>query len=280
MAAMLQGVCSNSTISITTEFGQWELPNDKEKQNRKSLSIFLRACCDPHTGKSMFTYQQIADALGYKDRQDTNNFWRQFNACGRQFRDVLQQKLKVDDTVVEAVKEELRNDLLASAPPLCTRVSQKLGRTDLTHANMQAALEKVPCTVVRQQMRAEWDVGQWHPKEGKLLEVIMQEWAESKPRGPEASIAQCEALGTPTPEARCDEVIQRQQEQAVSGLLTPHASVRARPSTIRMMVVALTLYFWNVPLSRIAQWLGVSKTTAYTWVLGLAWRCSPSFRRG
>ncbi len=68
----------------------------------------------------------------------------------------------------------------------------------------------------------------------------MQEWAESKPRGTEASITQLEALGTPLPETSCDEVVQRQQEQAVSGLLTPHASVSERPSTVRMMVIALT----------------------------------------
>jgi len=270
MAGVLQGSCSGTTLTITTEFGQWVLPNDKEKQNKKSLSIFLRAWRDPQNGKPMFTYQQIADALGYGDRRDVNNFWREFEACGAQFRDVLQRKLKVDDTVVEAVTEELRKDLLASAPTLCERVSQKLGRTDLTDANIRAALEKVPCTVVRQQVRAEWEAGQWHPKEGKLLEVIMQEWTESKPRGTEGSIAQLAALGTPMSEVTSDEVVQVQQEQAVSGLLTPHAPVSALPSTIRIMVVALTLYFWNVPLSRIAQWLGVSKTTVYNWVIGLA----------
>ncbi len=135
---------------------------------------------------------------------------------------------------------------------------------------MRAALEKVPCTVVRRQMRAEWEAGQWHPKEDTLLEVIMQEWADSKPRGTEASIAHLEALGTAMPEATSDEVVQVQQEQAVSGLLTPHASVSELPSTIRKMACALTRYFWNVPLSRLARWLGVSNTTVYHWVIGLA----------
>jgi transposase-like protein len=140
----------------------------------------------------------------------------------------------------------------------------------LTAANIRTALEKVPCSVVRQQLRVEWDAGQWHPKEGKLLEAIMQEWAESKPRGTDSSITQLEELGTSAPEARCEEVVQAQQAHAVTWLLTPHATVNALSSTIRLMVVALTLYFWNVPLSRIAQWLGVSKTTAYNWVIGLA----------
>ncbi len=136
---------------MTTEFGQWEWPNDEEKQNKKRVSIFLCAWCDPQSGKPLCTYQHIADALGYKARQDPDNFWRAFKACGKQFRDVLQRKMKVDDRVVDAVTEELRKDLLASAPTLCERVSLKLGRTDLTNDNIRAALENVPCTVVRQQ---------------------------------------------------------------------------------------------------------------------------------
>ncbi|MCP4289404.1 MAG: DDE-type integrase/transposase/recombinase [Gammaproteobacteria bacterium] len=270
MPTILQGTCDDATISLTTEFGHWELPNDPEKQNKKSLSIFLRACCHPDTGKPLFTYQQIADALGYKDRQDTNNFWRQFEASGQQFRDFLQRKMKVDDTVVEAVKAEVRKDILASAPTLCDRVSQTLGRPDLTEANIRAALEKVPCTVVRQQIRAEWEAGAWHPKERKLLEAIMQEWAEGGTKRNESVLIQIEELGTQAPDQTCDEIVQGQQAEAVTSLFTPHAAMHAISAKMRLMAVALTLYYWNVPLSRIALWMGVSKTTTYHWVIGLA----------
>ncbi len=270
MATILQGTCSRSTISLTTEFGHWELPNDPEKQNTKSLSIFLRACCHPETGKPLCTYQQLADALGYKDRQDTNNFWRQFEASGKQFRDVLQRKMKVDDTVVDAVKAEVRQDLLASASTLCERVSQKLGRTDLTEANIRAALEKVPCTVVRQQIRAEWDAGAWHPKEQKLLEAIMQEWAERGSQRSESVLTQLDELGTQAPDQTCEEIVQVQQAEAVTSLFTPHAAMHAISAKMRLMAVALTRYYWNVPLSRIALWMGVSKTTTSQWVIGLA----------
>jgi transposase-like protein len=270
MAAILRGECSNSMISITTPDGYWELPNDEEKQNRKSLSIFLRAWCDPATGKPVFTYQQIADALGYGDRRDVHNFWRQFDDCGRQFRDFLHRKMKVDDTVVEAVKDELRKDLLISAPAICDQVSQKLERSDLTEANIRAALEKVPCTVVRRQLRAEWQAGEWHPKEETLLERIMQEWAESGARTGDSAISQVAALGTRSPEPSCEEIVQAQQAAAVTSLFTPHMALHAISAKMRLMAVALTLYYWNVPLSRIALWLGVSKTTAYHWVIGLA----------
>jgi transposase-like protein len=36
------------------------------------------------------------------------------------------------------------------------------------------------------------------------------------------------------------------------------------------MVMAFTLYYWNVPLSRIALWMNVSPSTVLNWVTGLA----------
>jgi len=67
---------------------------------------------------------------------------------------------------------------------------------------------------------------------------------------------------TPTTPEADEAVVQRQPATAVAGLLTPGAPVARIAWRIRLMVVALTLYFWNVPLSRIGQWLGLSKTTA------------------
>lgn len=42
------------------------------------------------------------------------------------------------------------------------------------------------------------------------------------------------------------------------------------PVKIRLMVVAFPLYSWNVPLTRIAFWMGVSPSTILNWVTGLA----------
>lgn len=268
--ARLEGKSTTTTLTITTECGQWELPNDEDHQNKKGLIVFLRSWCDPDTGTPRFTYQQIADALGYHDRRDVNNYWREFEASGRQLFPFLQRKRKVDASVVEAVKAEVSQDILASAPTLCGRVSQRLGRTDLTAANIRTALEAVPCTVVRQRLRAEWEAGAWHPKEARLLEDIMGMLGEGTSSGNTQVMKRLQAVGTAVSDDDLAEVVQEQQQDAVEPLVTPHCSVGAIPAKMRLMVVALTLYFWNVPLSRIARWLGVSKSTAYNWVIGLA----------
>jgi transposase-like protein len=63
---------------------------------------------------------------------------------------------------------------------------------------------------------------------------------------------------------------QLQQRDAVPLLLTAHATIAQIPVKIQLMVVAFTLYYWNVPLSRIAFWMEVSPSTVLNWVTGLA----------
>lgn len=75
---------------------------------------------------------------------------------------------------------------------------------------------------------------------------------------------------------RC--VVQAQQQDAVESLLTPGRAVSSLPWKIRLMVAAMTLYFWNVPLSRIAQWLDVSNRTVYDWVMGQAVALFPTIQ--
>jgi transposase-like protein len=54
-------------------------------KNRKPLFVFLRALCSPETGKALFTHQQIAEAFGYTDRQNIDNFVGEFRQSGEDF---------------------------------------------------------------------------------------------------------------------------------------------------------------------------------------------------
>ena len=64
--------------------------------------------------------------------------------------------------------------------------------------------------------------------------------------------------------------VQQQQTEAAPLVLDVRASLAQIPVKIRLMVVAFTLYYWNVPLSRIAEWMGVSPATVLNWTTGLA----------
>ncbi len=51
--------------------------------NRRAMMILLRSVQTPE-GRSLMTYEQIAQALGYADRRNVQNYWAEFEACGQQ----------------------------------------------------------------------------------------------------------------------------------------------------------------------------------------------------
>ncbi|MGK5092262.1 hypothetical protein WDW89_09675 [Deltaproteobacteria bacterium TL4] len=52
-------------------------------ENRKIGRIFLRSW-RTEEGKHKYTLQAIAEAFGYKDRRNVDNYWREFVACGEE----------------------------------------------------------------------------------------------------------------------------------------------------------------------------------------------------
>lgn len=138
-------------------------------ENRKAWCVILRSLRSVTTGKCLFSYQCIADAFGYKARQNINNSIREYEACDENLFDYLRHKRKVDPVVVTAVRDELGHDVLAKTEVLCARVNQRLGRDDLTSSNIRVALEQIPCTVIRATVCRELTQGAFHPKEDVVL---------------------------------------------------------------------------------------------------------------
>jgi len=244
--------------------------------NQKVLCVLLRAFCDPESGKPLFTYQQLADEFGSAHRQNIQNFQQEFERCAEDVLAYLTRKRKVDSAVVEAVTEVLRQHPLASVPQRCQQVILHLGRADLSPDNIAPALQEVPCTVIRPVLQQRWEEGTFHPKE----EVVLQEALAALLAGPSPTLASEEMRQTGLgPAESVDPTgVQRQQVDAVAALLNPATPVDQIPGNIRLMVVAMTLYSWNVPLSRIGHWLGVSKSTVLNWVTGLAVALYPNIR--
>jgi len=156
-------------------------------ENRKVWFVILRVLCSSETGKPLFSYQAIADAFMYKARQNINNFVREYEQCNENLFDYLRHKRKVDPGVVEAVSEELRKNVLIKSGELRIRVNQRLGRDDLTSANIRVALGQIPCTVIRGTVLREIAQGSFHPKEEVVLAelfaaFIFEQGAESESR--------------------------------------------------------------------------------------------------
>lgn len=257
-----------STLVVKTGLGAMELSNDQV--NKKLCLIFLRMWTDLESGKAIYTYQQIADAFGYADRRNVHNFWQEFMECEGKFLDFLLRKRKVDSTVVDAVSEQLQLNIPSSLAQLCAVTNERLGRSDLTVANIRTALEQIPCTVIRNEIVSKWEEGSFHPREEVILEETLAALEGEENSGQRGRVQEVlSKVGIKPGDDHQDEVVQQGQWEALSDLLKPDLPVSDISERIRQMVFALNLYYWNVPLSRIGLWLGVSKSTVYGWVIGL-----------
>jgi len=77
----------NKHIAVQIEDMQLALKDTPS--NRKTLSIVARKLTFAESGKPVFTFQAIAEQLGYSARQNTHNFYREFAACGEDFQPFL-----------------------------------------------------------------------------------------------------------------------------------------------------------------------------------------------
>ncbi len=155
-------------------------------ENRKVWCVMLRSLCSPKTGKPFFSYQCLADAFHYKARQNINNYVREYEQCDENFFEYLRHKRKIDPVVVEAVRAELDKDILAKTEIVRIQVNRRLGREDITSANIRTAFEQIPCTVIRQQAMRGLAEGTFHPKEqvvlAELFAVLEQDGAGGRGR--------------------------------------------------------------------------------------------------
>lgn len=265
--------CQDGMYHISSQGFCFQFP--ATEKNTRVIWLLLRAFRDPDTGKSIFTHEQIAKAFGYKHRQNIQNFEREFNACGSDILAYLQRKCKVDDSVVEAVAALLRQFPLAPATELCPLVQERLNRPELTPSNIRTAVQQVPCSVIRPLLQQQWEHGEFHPKEAVFLQLALAALQETSSSPASSVAAPLLKLGMKPAEPNAPQEAQQQQVEAASTLLNARTTVAEIPAKIRLMVVAFTLYYWNVPLSRIALWMGVSPSTVLNWVIGLAVVVSP-----
>ena len=87
------------------------------------------------------------------NRQAASNHLELFRACGGDFIQFLSHKRKVDEKVVSTVLTELKTDPLASGRDLQTRVNGRLGRDNLSVANINVALEAISAKEIRTAMQ-------------------------------------------------------------------------------------------------------------------------------
>jgi transposase-like protein len=227
--------------------------------NRKAVLVFLRLfqIFQNGKGKPLFTFRELSVLFGGNSRQAASGHVERFRKCGSDFLRFLTRKRKVDSQVVEAVTHELLHEPLAEIVELQQRVNAKLGRDDLSSANMSVALEQIPYHAVRDAIRKQIASGKAHYQEEHLLQEMM-------------ASASCgdigEKAGIQAPET---EGMQVSDPTSIRHLVTPGFCVSSIANPLRWVIFCLVLYYHGMPLSVLGSWFGVHKTTILRRMLGL-----------
>jgi hypothetical protein len=226
--------------------------------NKKAILVFLRSLQDSR-GKHVFTFQELSVLFDSNNRQASSQHMEDFRDCGCDFLQYLTRKRKVDSVVVEAVRQELIRDPLAKLVDLQERVNARLGRKDLTSANMKAALEQISCEQIRDAIQGQLASGKAHYQETYLLSEMM-----------ESGNAIGERAGIQIPESVDSRGMSVSDPGSIRSLLTPDIPTSSVKDSLKWVVYCMVLYYYGVPLSVLGSWLKVHKTTVLRWMIGLS----------
>ena len=228
--------------------------------NRKSMVVFLRSLLDDE-GKHIFTFQELSSLFNSNNRQSSSQHIEDFRDSRSDFLDYLTRKRKVDGVVVEAVAYELRRDPLANLTELAERVNIRLGRKDLTEANIKVALEQISYQQIRDSILSQLAKGKAHYQESYLLSEMMESGN---------SIGQKAGIQIPETDGM---IIS--DPTSVRSLITPDIPISSVKDSLKWIVFCMVLYYHGLPLSVLGSWLKVHKTTVLRWMLGLALELFP-----
>lgn len=229
-------------------------------ENTYCLIQFLRGFKKPSGKQGLFSQEQIAQAIpdfDGKSRQGVEDHARRFRESGGNLCKYLTRQRKVDAAVVEAVRVEVLECPVRQTVDLVRSVNQRLGRHDLTAANISAALTQISLAEVRPVLRRQLAQGCLHYKESYLLETMMR--TLSPEAGKLAGLSPSEPSGMRVSKLSC-----------LDRLFTPDVPVGEVAVGLFWLVFLMRLLVQGVPLRVLAQWCHVHPTTVLRWIVGLA----------
>jgi len=231
--------------------------------NRKAVLVFLRYFRDER-GKRL-PFKELSKLVDSEKRQASSGHVEGFRECGSDFLSFLTRKRKVDSQVVEAVLAELLDAPLAETVELQHRVNVRLGRSDLSSANIKVALEQISCEHIRGALRKQIATGKAHYQEEELLKEIMNTMScsHSANAGSKAGIAASQT-------ACASQGMYISDPTSIRKLVAPGVPISSIQSSSRWVAFCMVLYYHGVSLSVLGRWMNVHKTTILRWILGMA----------
>ena len=219
-------------------------------KNRKALFAFFRAFYSPETGKPLFTYQRLANAFGYRARQNVENFVSEFHASGDDFKKYLSSHNAKHDSCVPLIEAQLLESPFLGLHQHYQafrethpeqRLSEKTFRQYVTAIDVVKLLKRVRQLVLKDTQKL--DVRRYLQE---VLEVEELQHAKKK------EIVAC------FPEVQASSSISKRTD-----------SIEVSGACLQKKLLVVVLYVCCVPQDMLALLCGVGKTSIHNWIYGL-----------
>jgi transposase-like protein len=217
--------------------------------NRKTLSVIARKLTFVESGTPVFTFQAIADQLGYAARQNTNNFSREFEACGEDF-----QQFSVRQNLMKGERFPLIEAQILASPFLSLHkhyLCFTLQHPDLSisEPTFRDYVKEIDSTKLVKRCR------QLVSASGEKVSVDTRHYIKE--------LLQLAHF----PATKTKEIVELFPEVQTDKLVTSSAKpIALSHPAIEKKLLVLLLYVCNVSQEMLALLFGVGKTSVHNWI--------------
>ncbi len=215
--------------------------------NRKTLSVIIRELKCIESGKPVFTFQEIADNLGYEARQNTNNFYREFQANGEDFLAFLSRQNTLKETLFPVIEAQVLESPWLSPHEHYVAFCEHHPDTSISEPTFRDYVNDIESVKILK--RRKHFVSE--ATDGLNADIYLRELLDIATFNP----GKQKEIVTVFPEVA-------QAEKSTAS----RKPTDAENPTIQKKLLVLFLYICNVSQEMLAPLCGVGKTTVHNWI--------------
>jgi transposase-like protein len=246
--AQIEVEFTNTTMRIRSQAFSCEFP--EVEKNTKAVLVFLRSLGHPEPGTSLFTYQELADAFGYKARQNVENFLAEFRASEQSFVQFLTRVNTKHDRLFPLVEAQILRSVFLSVHQHYLAFCESHPQERLSETTFREYVNDIDGGKILQRVRQVASKAELSCDVQRYLQEILDLNEVSAVRRKEI-VEEFPTVEPSSSEARN----------------APDVDLR-QPAISRKFLVVL-LYVYNVPQEVLALLFGVGKTSIHTWIYAI-----------
>jgi len=200
--------------------------------------------------KRELTFQELSEAFGHKDRQWSNNYYREFEACGEDMLSFLRRENKLEESAFELIEQQILKSPLLPLPEHYAMFKESHPKICLSKATFRKYVSRIDSCKILTRVRELLATGEVSPNSRTYLKELLETFELS------LSLNQKKELVSLFPEAEPE--LEVEKEPVDFGL----------PKTQKYLLAAF-LYACGVSLEVLALLFGVSKGSVHNWIYKL-----------